>query len=108
MLAIVNAGSAGKCKPVIDADGDGIPDAEDACPESDLAPTVIIDGTDTGVANELFADGCTISDQIAECAESALNHGDFVMCVRELVTDLGLTGREFGAIMSAAAAANIP
>ena len=52
-----------------DTDGDGIPDADDECPNSDLSATVVIDGCNSGVPNTLFSSGCTVSDLIAECAE---------------------------------------
>lgn len=99
-------------KGFIDTDGDGIPDDEDACPESDLSPTVVIDGCDSGVDNSLGADGCTISDLIGECAEGVRNHGQFVRCVSHLTNDLKkagvITGAEKGAIMSCAGQADIP
>ena len=44
-----------------DSDDDGIPDNEDNCPASILDPTVIIDGCDSGVENQLFDDGCTMN-----------------------------------------------
>ncbi len=97
---------------VIDTDGDGIPDDEDACPDSDLSPTVVIDGCDSGVDNSLGADGCTLSDLIGECAEGVGNHGQFVRCVSHLTNDLKkariITGAEKGAIMSCAAQADLP
>ena len=64
-----------------DADGDGILDCNDACPNSDTTPTIVIDGCDTGVENHLIDGGCTISDIIAECAAEGTNHGQFVNCV---------------------------
>jgi hypothetical protein len=93
-----------------DSDGDGIPDNEDECPNSDLSTTVIIDGCNTGVPNTLLPSGCTISDLIAACAEGASNHGQFVSCVSHLTNDLKkagtLTGQQKGAIQSCAAQAN--
>lgn len=59
---------------VLDSDGDGIPDDEDACSDSDLSATVVIDSCDSGVENQLFDDGCTISDLIEECADDVSNH----------------------------------
>jgi hypothetical protein len=64
-----------------DADGDGVPDNVDQCTHSDLSTTVVIDGCNSGVTNTLFATGCTIADLIAECADGASNHGQFVRCV---------------------------
>ena len=81
-----------------DSDGDGLPDDEDACPFSDLSDTVIIDNWDTGVGNVLLVDGCTISDLIAECAEAADNHGEFVSSVSHTTNSLKkkgiITGKE--------------
>jgi hypothetical protein len=83
-----------------DTDGDGIPDTEDECPDSDLSPTVVIDGCDSGVPNTLFPTGCTISDLIAKCA-------DVTSCIAKLTNDLKrdgiITGAEKGAIQSCAA-----
>lgn len=97
---------------VVDTDGDGIPDDDDACPDSDLSPTVVIDGCDSGVDNTLGADGCTISDLVGECADGVSNHGQFVRCVSQLTNDLKkagvITGGDKGAIMSCAAQADIP
>lgn len=99
-------------KGFIDTDGDGIPDDDDACPSSFLAPTVVIDGCDSGVANALGVDGCTISDLVDICAAGAQNHGKFVSCVAHLTNDLKkageISGAEAGAIKSCAGQANIP
>jgi hypothetical protein len=96
----------------MDADSDGICDADDACPESDTSPTIVIDGCDSGVENRLFDDGCTMADEIAECAAGATNHGAFVSCVAHLTNGwkrAGLiSGAEKGRIQSCAARANIP
>ena len=99
-------------RPSIDEDNDGIPDDIDECTNSDLSQTVVIDGCDTGVQNELLGDGCSINDLIGECADNATNHGNFVSCVSKLTNDLKksgiITGQEKGAIQSCAAQANIP
>jgi len=96
----------------LDSDGDGILDDIDQCPSSDLTPVVVIDGCDTGVTTVVLPDGCTIADEISTCATSAGNHGDFVSCVTQGMTDLMhqgiISGREKGAITSCAARANIP
>lgn len=74
--------------------------------------TIVIDGCDTGVIDQLLADGSTISEKIAECAANATNHGQFVSCVAQLTGDLVkagiITGKEKGAIVSCAAQADIP
>ena len=69
------------CPVVFDNDGDGVPNDEDLCPDSDTSATVVVNGCNSGVDNLVLPDGCTISDLIAECAGSASNHGNFVSCV---------------------------
>lgn len=99
-------------KGVIDSDGDGIADDDDACPDSDLGLTVVIDGCDSGVDNTLGSDGCTLSDLVGLCAVGAKNHGKYVSCTSHLTNDLKkggvITGAEKGAITSCAAQADIP
>lgn len=94
-----------------DADLDGVPDdAGDQCLGSDLSPTVVIGGEDTGVPNTFFPNGCTISDLVKRCAAGASNHGSFVSCVAGLgneLVELGvIAGAQKGAIQRAAAHAN--
>ena len=95
-----------------DADLDMTPDGQDQCIPSNLAATVVIDGCNSGVANNLFGDGCTISDHIAQCAANAGNHGGFVSCVSHYTNSLKkngtITGAQKGAIQSCAGSANIP
>jgi dockerin type I repeat protein len=94
-----------------DFDGDELLDFDDTCPNSDLQPTVVINGCDSEVPNT-FSNGCTISDKVAECANGATNHGQFVSCVSHLTNDLKkagtITGQQKGAIQNCAAQANIP
>ena len=82
-------------------------DNADACYTSDLSPTVVVDGTYTFVLNELFDDGCTITDLIVGLAASAGNHGAFVSGVAQLTNDLRksgvITNKEKAAIQKAAA-----
>lgn len=56
---------------IIDTDGDGVPDSEDAVIESNLETTLTILGFDTGVENRLEPDGTTLSDRF-----DALPHPD--------------------------------
>ena len=95
-----------------DADRDGVPDADDQCPGSNIAPTVVIAGCDSGVPNTILDTGCTISDLVAQCATGAANHDAFVSCVSHLTNDLKsagvITGAQKNAIMSCAQAAPIP
>jgi hypothetical protein len=92
-----------------DADGDGIPDAKDDCPHSNLNATVVIGGCDSGVLNALLPSGCTIADLIAACAAGASNRGKFIGCVSQLANNLRkagtITSQQVGAILSCAAQA---
>jgi len=71
-----------------------------------------IDECDSGVPNEVFEDGCTISDLIAEAAENAKNHGQFVKQVAKLTNTLKkdgtITGKEKGPIQNCASKADLP
>ena len=96
-----------------DSDNDGIPDDEEVlCAESNFESTVIIDECDTVIENHLFENGCTMSDLIAHCADSARNHGRFVLCVARLSIEwkraklIGL--KNMGALVRCAARADIP
>jgi PA domain len=95
-----------------DADLDGLADVLDCSPHSDLRPTIIIDGCDSGVSNLLFTNGCTISDLIAQAASNARNHGGFVSNVAQLTIALRnagfITDSQKGAIQSCAAGARLP
>jgi hypothetical protein len=95
-----------------DIDGDGIPDDEDACLNSNLSQTVTIDSCDSGVDNVLFDDGCTISDLIYQCANNASNHGQFTSGVSHITNYLKKDGTissdAKGAIQGCASSASIP
>jgi len=91
----------------IDTDGDGFLDDVDACPNSDLSSTVIINSCDSGAENLLVESGCTISDLITEAKFSSENHGSFVSTVTKITKDAKhmklITGRDYGKINSCAA-----
>lgn len=95
-----------------DSDGDGIPDDEDDCVDSDTSETVLIDGCDSGVANFIDGDGCSISDLIAEIVAGSLNHGIFTSEVSHLLNELKaagiISGSDKGVIQSCAGGADIP
>lgn len=74
--------------PADDADGDGIPDREDACPHSDLSATIAVQGCDSGVANPLLPSGCTLADLAASCGEHQNHHGGPRSCIARLTNDL--------------------
>ena len=95
-----------------DDDNDGLADDDDACVFSDVTPTVVIDGCDSGTPNLPGADGCTFSDDIAGAAAAATNHGAFVSSVARLMNaakKAGLiSGAQKGAVARCAARAAIP
>jgi hypothetical protein len=82
-------------------------DAGDQCLASDLGPTVVIGGTDTGITNVFFTNGCTIRDLVAKCKAGARNHGAYVSCSANLANTLArlgfLTREQVGALQSAVA-----
>ena len=82
-----------------DTDGDGIPDDQDSCPNSDLSSTVTVNGNDTGVTNSLQSNGCTIMDLIAGVSSPRkMAH------VLDRLEDSGvITKRQMGEIVRAAA-----
>ena len=94
------------------SDQDGVPDGEDSCLGSDILPTVVIDGCDSSVSNVVFADGCSISDQVNSCAVGQANHGGFVSCVaalgNRLKTSGTISGAEKGALQRCAARSSLP
>ena len=96
----------------LDADLDGVSDTVDQCLGSNLSPTVVIDGCNSGVPNTFFFSGCTITDLVMNCAPGARNHGAFVSCVAQVTNNLKnsgiITGAQKGAIQSCAAKADIP
>jgi hypothetical protein len=64
----------------IDSDLDGIADDVDECLPSDLSPTMLINGVDTGIQNSApNAVGCTLADLVDDmielCLDDAKNHG---------------------------------
>src|SRR5262249_24360298 len=95
-----------------DTDHDGILAAQDKCPDSNLDLMITVDGCNSSVRNQLFNDGCTITDKVASCAKSARNHGQFVSCVAQLTNNRKQNGTisasDKGKIQACAAQANIP
>lgn len=87
-------------------------DDGDQCGESDQGTTIVIDGCDTGVTNQVLADGSTMAGLICLCAADADNHGGFVSCVAHLTTDWSEAGlissNERRKIRNCAAQAEIP
>jgi len=85
-----------------DADHDAVPDEDDSCPNSNLAPTVVIGSCNSGVPNTILDTGCTITDLIAQCPAG----GSFVSCVSGVTNSLKsqgvITGAQKNAIMNCA------
>ena len=95
-----------------DDDNDGVLDEDDAFPYSNMDATVCIGDCDSGVDNQVLADGATFNDLIGEAAAEAKNHGDFVSAVSKLANqwkkDGLISGKEKGKITSCAARSDIP
>jgi len=95
-----------------DRDGDGVPDQEDAHPDSNLSTTVVIDNRDSGVLNLWLGGGSTLTDLITEAAVAVRNHGAFVKVVSRLANQLTaaglITSQESGQLRSTAAQARLP
>jgi hypothetical protein len=94
---------------IVDIDGDGIADDVDECLPSDLSPTVLINGVNTGIQNTgANPAGCTFADLVVEmietCLDDAKNHGQFVSCVSHETNILKraktITGKQKGKIQS--------
>ena len=73
---------------------------------------VLIDGCDSGVPNSEVPGGFTISDLVADCAEGATSHGQFVSCIAHVTNALKktgiITGQQKSALQTCAAQADIP
>jgi len=86
---------------VVDTDGDGVADDVDACPDSDLRPTVWIFNIDTRIPNLIEgqlvnADGCSLADLvnaiIEDASANARNRGEFLRAVARGLQALGNEG----------------
>ena len=89
---------------ILDSDGDGVLDDADPYPLSDMSPTVVLLGVDTGVPNSMPVGeaGTTLADIILDLEQSARsvakNHGDYVQdlgkAFKILERDGWITGRQ--------------
>jgi hypothetical protein len=71
------------------SDGDGVPDGKDNCIGSDLRPTVIIGTCNSKAGNDLQANGCSISDDVEQCAIDFANKPlQYLGCVAHKTDDL--------------------
>jgi len=117
VMAFFLGATSVRAQVATDTDGDGISDDVDECPSSNFAPTVLIDGVDTGIANtDINTVGCTLADLIDEivdmCVASAKNHGQFVRCVSQETNILKrartISGKQKGKIQSIVARLRLP
>ena len=76
----------------MDSDGDGVNDPDDQCPASEVSAKVVLDSCDSGAANVVDADGCTINDQLTEPADSTSSQRAYTRAVRPLLRRLTRTG----------------
>ena len=87
-----------------DGDGDGRTDARDACPETQLGPTVVWDGCDSGVPEQIDASGCSLGDRLGAIAAAPAHRGSRVSALRRALIDYfadgTLSARECVAILA--------
>ena len=82
--------------PGLDSDGDGVIDFTDACDHSNVDATLSIAGCETGIANGVDADGCTLADALATACQLSIGskvRGRFAACVARLAGDWRRAGR---------------
>ena len=106
LFQTVSSGGQGKVPPAR-VDPARVHYDEDRCTGSDSVQTIIIDGCESGVNNQLFDDGCSMADLVAEVGRTATNHGALVSKTAELLNEWKkdglITGKEKGAIQSCVA-----
>ena len=95
-----------------DQDADGLPDDADECPASSPNPFVTVGACTTTVPDQIFSNGCSITDTIANIAAGSPNHGQFVSATTHLLTELREAGvinnKQRGEIVSCAAKSKLP
>jgi hypothetical protein len=93
-----------------DYDGDYVADDVDACATGDARPTVVVGDCDSGVANPIGGDGCTLADSIAAMRAGARNHGQFVSALAHYLSEKvragEMTEQDRASIQSCAAQSN--
>lgn len=76
-----------------DDDNDGVPDANDVRPNSDIRPTVQIGDCDSGAPNGVaFPNGLTIQDRINDLLATNPNHGQLVSGVNAIIQEAEALG----------------
>lgn len=92
---------------ITDADNDGVFDKQDSCPNTSEMLEISLGSCNTGVANVVQANGCSIVDELSSCdVNSFKNQGQYRKCISGKTNTLKrglLTGREKGAIQRCAA-----
>ena len=73
---------------VDDPDGDGVMGKEDRCPASNTYVSVVIGGCNSGVANEIDPEGCSLTDRILAKARAAEEDHRVVPRVAEFLKEL--------------------
>jgi hypothetical protein len=85
-----------------DDDNDGVPDANDANPRSDMRATVVLGACDSGAPNGVFPNGQTIMDRVL--AIQSKNFGDYASQISAITNDAKaldlITGAHKGAIQA--------
>ena len=92
---------------IIDTDGDGVPDTDDECPNSDLREWVDTGGGPiVGFENTVDEDGCSIQDKINESASNAETPKLYFAEVRSLAlasyADGRITAAQVGELLAGA------
>jgi len=86
----------------LDSDGDGIPNDQDAFPDSDVSPTITIGGVDLGIENILFDDGSTMIDWLDFVIDESLTHDELQTGIAALTNEWKseglISGKEKGVI----------
>jgi hypothetical protein len=94
-----------------DRDADGLADDADACPGSSNT-FVTIGACTTTVTDQIFTNGCSITDTLANLAAASSNHGAFVSDATQWLTTLRQAGvidnKQRGEIVSCAAQSKLP
>jgi hypothetical protein len=97
--------------PNADLDSDGVLDSNDSCLGSNTSSPLLIGTCNTGVENDVFDNGCTLSDELNKCTYEIRNHGDYVSCVANLLNNLKkekfISGKEKGSILDCVAQSDV-
>jgi hypothetical protein len=71
------------------SDADGVPDGKDYCIGSDLRTNVMIGNCDAQTPNNMLpgGQGCTISDELTNCAVASTSRQQYLACVNHHTTN---------------------